>query len=93
MFAAVLAMCDRQGLIGRAMFAIDGVKLRTPATTPTRRVAFFTSKTATRLDSHTARMQRRIDEPKQRARHARRFATVEPVFGNLCASKRLDRCV
>lgn len=26
-FAAVLAILDRQGLIGRAMFAIDGVKL------------------------------------------------------------------
>jgi len=26
-FAAVLAICDAQGLIGRAMFAIDGVKL------------------------------------------------------------------
>ena len=65
--------------------------LRTRATTPTRQVAFFTSKTAARLDSHRARMHRRIDEPEQRARHARRFATVEPVFGNLCANKRLDR--
>ena len=26
-FAAVLAICDRQGLVGREMFAIDGVKL------------------------------------------------------------------
>ena len=26
-FAAVLAVCDTQGLIGREMFAIDGVKL------------------------------------------------------------------
>ena len=26
-FAAVLAVCDQQGLIGREMFAIDGVKL------------------------------------------------------------------
>jgi transposase len=26
-FAAVLAVCDRQGLVGREMFAIDGVKL------------------------------------------------------------------
>lgn len=65
--------------------------LRTPATTPTRQVAFFTGKTDARRDSHTARMQRRIDAPAQRARYARRFATVEPVFGNLCANKRLDR--
>src|SRR5690606_19074360 len=27
LFAQVLAVCDRQGLIGREMFAIDGVKL------------------------------------------------------------------
>jgi transposase len=27
LFAQVLALCDRQGLIGREMFAIDGVKL------------------------------------------------------------------
>ena len=26
-FAGVLAVCDQQGLIGREMFAIDGVKL------------------------------------------------------------------
>jgi hypothetical protein len=30
-FAAVLAVCDRQGLIGREMFAIDGVKLSSNA--------------------------------------------------------------
>ena len=27
LFAQVLLICDRQGLIGREMFAIDGVKL------------------------------------------------------------------
>lgn len=27
LFAQVLTVCDRQGLIGREMFAIDGVKL------------------------------------------------------------------
>ena len=26
-FAAVVAICDSQGLIGREMFAVDGVKL------------------------------------------------------------------
>jgi transposase len=30
-FAAVLAVCDAQGLIGREMFAIDGVKLASNA--------------------------------------------------------------
>lgn len=65
--------------------------LRTPEITVARQVAFFTEKTAEQLDSHTARMQRRIDEPAERARYARRFATVEPVFGNVCANKGLAR--
>jgi transposase len=33
-FAAVLAICDAQGLIGREMFAIDGVKLPSHASKP-----------------------------------------------------------
>ena len=65
--------------------------VRTPETTVARQVAFFTGKTPERLDSHTARMQRRIDEPAERARYARRLATVEPVFGDLCANTGLDR--
>lgn len=36
-------------------------------------------------------MKRRIDAPAGRARYGERFATVEPVFGNLRANKRLDR--
>ena len=65
--------------------------LRTPEKTKTRQVAFFTGKTAERLDSHTARMQRRIDTPGERARYAQRFATAEPVSGNLRWNKTLDR--
>ncbi|CAN5400435.1 hypothetical protein BH09GEM1_BH09GEM1_28210 [soil metagenome] len=42
--------------------------LRTPEKTPLRQVAFFTGKTPERADSHTARMQRRIDTPEERAR-------------------------
>lgn len=65
--------------------------LRTPEKTKVRQVAFFTGTTATRSDTHTARMQRRIDEPAERARYARRFAVVEPVFANICHNKGLDR--
>jgi len=36
-------------------------------------------------------MQRRLDTPAGRAQYAQRFATIEPVFGNLRANKRLDR--
>ena len=65
--------------------------LRTPEQTNVRQVAFFTGKTAARADSFTARMQQRIDQPAERARYARRFAVVEPVFANLCHNKGLDR--
>ena len=36
-------------------------------------------------------MKVKIDSPKGRAMMTRRFATVEPVFGNLRNNKRLDR--
>ena len=65
--------------------------LRTPAKTKTRQVAFFQGKAATTPESHTDRMKQRIDSPEGRLRYGRRFATVEPVFGNLRYNKGLDR--
>jgi hypothetical protein len=40
---------------------------------------------------HTHRMRQAIDSDQGRALYGRRMATVEPVFGNLRANKRLDR--
>ena len=37
------------------------------------------------------RMQQRLDTPEGREQYGRRFATVEPVFGNVRFNKRLDR--
>jgi len=65
--------------------------LRTPEKTPTRQVAFFQGKAATTPESHTERMKKRIDSPAGRVLYGRRFATVEPVFGNLRHNKGLDR--
>lgn len=65
--------------------------LRTPETTPVRNVAFFHGRVSTRHVDHSAAMRERIDSPAGRAQHGQRFATVEPVFGNLRANKRLDR--
>ena len=39
----------------------------------------------------TARMRRKIDQPKARQIYSRRLAIVEPVFANLRNCKRLDR--
>ncbi len=65
--------------------------LRTPEKTKVRQVAFFTGRTAAKMDTQTARMQQRIDDPSNRARYAQRFAVVEPVFANLRYNKGLDR--
>ncbi len=65
--------------------------LRSPATSRTRQVAFFKGKAASTPVSHTDRMKQRLDTPEGRTLYGRRFAIVEPVFGNLRHNKRLDR--
>ena len=65
--------------------------LRTPEKTQTRQVAFFQGKAATTPESHTDRMKKRIDSSEGRALYGERFATAEPVFGNLRYNKGLDR--
>jgi transposase len=65
--------------------------LRTPEKTKIRQVAFFRGKGDTTEETHTDRMKRAIDSAEGKARYGRRFATVEPVFGNLRHNKRLDR--
>ena len=65
--------------------------LRTPEKTQVRQVAFFRGKADTTSESHTERMKRAIDSEEGRARYGQRFATVEPVFGNIRHNKRLDR--
>ncbi len=63
--------------------------LLTPQKTKVRQVSFFQGK----KDgvSYTDKMKARIDSPEGRTRYGRRFATVEPVFGNLRYNKGLDR--
>ncbi len=64
--------------------------LRTPGTTKTRQVAFLQGKAPGQV-THTARMKAKIDSEAGKRMISRRFATVEPVFGNLRGNKRLDR--
>ena len=64
--------------------------LRTPDTTPVRNVAFGRGR-ASKGESHPEQMRQRIETDEGRAQDARRFATVEPVFGNLRYHKGLDR--
>ena len=64
--------------------------LREPEKTQTRQVSFFQGKrdpTETPAD----RMKVKIDSSLGKEMITRRFATVEPVFGNLRGNKRLHR--
>jgi transposase len=65
--------------------------LRTPSKTKTRQVCFFRGKAQDAPESYTDIMKRAIDSPRGRALYGRRFATVEPVFGNIRYNKGLDR--
>jgi transposase len=65
--------------------------LRTPDKTKVRQVSFFQGKASTTDESYTDQMKRRIDSAEGRQAYGRRFATVEPVFGNLRHNKQLNR--
>jgi transposase len=58
-FAAVLTVCDRQGLIGREMFAIDGVKLPSNASKHRR---------GTRADAERQAEKFEMDLPRKSGR-------------------------
>ena len=64
--------------------------LRTPEKTQTRQVAFLQGK-RDEQENHVERMKVKIDTDTGREMITRRFATVEPVFGNLRGNKRLHR--
>ena len=93
------ANCTHNGLIGTKFQGaqrdclpceLRDKCLRTPDKTKTRQVCFFRGK-ADAQESATDRMKRAIDSEQGRALYGRRFATVEPVFGNLRHNKRLNR--
>ena len=65
--------------------------LRHPQRTLIRQVAIFVGKHAKAAEKASERMQRKIDTERGREMIARRFATVEPVFGNLRSNKGLNR--
>ena len=70
--------------------SLRGQCLRTPDKTITRQVSFFFGRRDA-SKNWIEQMKTRIDSPAGRRRIGQRFATVEPVFGNLRANKRLDR--
>ncbi|WP_152386501.1 transposase [Azotobacter salinestris] len=80
-----------QGAMRDCLACLQRAKcLRNPEKTAARQVAFFLPR-AQREDDVLEQMRQRIDSPQGREMIGRRFATVEPVFGNLRYNKRLDR--
>jgi transposase len=65
--------------------------LRHPQRTMVRQVAIFLGRHERAQEKATERMKRKIDTDQGREMIARRFATVEPVFGNLRYNKGLNR--
>ena len=65
-FAAVLAVCDQQGLIGREMFAIDGVKLPSNASKQRSGTRAEFERQATKLEVAAATMLARHRTNDQR---------------------------
>jgi transposase len=91
---------DKRGFVGDRFRGSDNVCgkcplrhqcLRDPEKLTGRQVTFFRGKAPDAPESATARMKRKIDSPEGRRRYGRRFAVVEPVFGNLRHNKRLNR--
>jgi transposase len=64
--------------------------LRTPEKTKTRQVCFFRGR-VDQTESPIELMKQAIDSERGRQLYGGRFATVEPVFGNLRHNKRLNR--
>jgi transposase len=65
--------------------------LRKPHSTQVRQVAIFIGRTPGKPERALERMKRNIDSALGKEMIARRFATVEPVFGNVRHNKGLDR--
>jgi hypothetical protein len=63
--------------------------LLTPQKSKVRQVSFFQGKREGA--SYTDKMKARLDSPEGRLQYGQRFATVEPVFGNLRHNKQLNR--
>ena len=54
-------------------------------------MAIFVGKHASAEEKASDRMKRKIDSERGREMITRRFATVEPVFGNVRGNKKMNR--
>ena len=64
--------------------------LKHPERTPARQVVFFKGRAKGKPVTYSALMKRKIDSEEGRY-HYSRLAIVEPVFANICSSRKLKR--
>jgi len=65
--------------------------LKYPDRTPFRQVAFVLGRTKRKPEKYLDKMKRKIDSDQGRYQYSRRLGTVEPVFGNIRHTHRLNR--
>jgi hypothetical protein len=65
--------------------------LRHPDRTPFRQIAFMLGRTKSKPEKYLEKMKRKIDTDEGRYQYSRRLGTVEPVFGNIRHTHRLNR--
>jgi len=65
--------------------------LRTPGHTKVRQVAFVIGRVEGKPEKHLDKMKRKIDSDQGRYEYSRRLGIIEPVFGNIRHTKRLNR--
>jgi hypothetical protein len=65
--------------------------LRYPERTEARQVCFFQGGVASKPETFTQKMKRKIDSVKGRLIYNRRLGTAEPVFGNICSTLGLNQ--
>lgn len=62
-----------------------------PESTKVRQVAFVTGRVPGKPERYLAKMKRKIDCDRGRHIYGRRLGIIEPVFGNIRHTKRLNR--
>ncbi|HEU4604259.1 MAG TPA: transposase [Steroidobacteraceae bacterium] len=65
--------------------------LRDPQRTPYRQVVFFRGFSANRPEKFLEKMKRKIDSTLGRYQYSQRLGTIEPVFGHIRHTLKLDR--
>jgi transposase len=65
--------------------------IRHPERSKVRQVAFFLGHTPGKPEKYLKAMQRKIDSDRGRYEYSRRLGIIEPVFGNVRHTKRLNR--